>query len=255
MLRSLGIGDALEARVGNWLWLGMWTKIKKPFYNLYRRWFGTYLLDDPRPIHKSAPYTYYLPSKARQESVTVGDSVQLIFAGNPTGLKFGAERMWVDVTHVTSDFVLGNLANTPMDMPQLKLGQEIQFQPFHIIDFDTKRELPPESSQKQYWDRCFVDSCVVDGSVPVYYIYREDPDMDEPDDKYPDSGWRIRGDYRDISDEEFDAREAKYIALGKVLNADDSWIHLIDSPIGSAFMRNFETGEYEPYDRTSDDDD
>lgn len=234
----------------------MWTAIKKPFYNLYRRWFGIYELEDPRIVHKEAPYTFYLPSEMRQDSVAVGDCVQLVFRSIPTGLKYGGERMWVDVIGRTPSCVVGKLANIPTDMPQLRLGKIIHFQPFHIIDFDTKRDLPAdEPAQKQYWDRCFVDRCVLDEGVPVYYVYREQLDMDEPGDKYPDSGWRIRGDYRDITDEELDARKAQYIALGKVLNADDSWLHLIDAPIGSAFMRNFETGEYEPYDRDADNDD
>lgn len=234
----------------------MWTEINKLFYNLYRRWFGTYTLDDPRIVHKEAPYTYYLPSKVRQNSVTAGDSVQLVFKSIPQGLEFGGERMWVGVTEVMSDFVMGKLENIPVDIPQLTLGKVIRFQPFHIIDFKTTRDLPAdEPSQKQYWHRCFVDRCILDDNVPVYYIYREEPDMDEPGDEYPDSGWRIRGDYRNISDEEFSARGASYIALGKVLNADDSWLHLIDAPIGSAFIRNFETGEYEPYDRDADNDD
>jgi hypothetical protein len=41
-------------------------------------------------------------------------------------------------------------------------------------------------------------------------------------------------------------RGAAYVALGAVLNRDDSWLELIDAPIGSAFMRDFETGAYEP---------
>jgi len=40
----------------------------------------------------------------------------------------------------------------------------------------------------------------------------------------------------------------EYIAIGKVLNADDSWLHLIDSAVGSAWLRNFQTGTYEPLD-------
>ena len=233
----------------------MFRWLPKPVYNLWRRYFGTYTLDDPRPVAKEAPYTFYLPSKVLQDSVAPGDCVQLSFTGYPPGLVYGGgERMWVDVVFVAEDFVTGHLANIPYDMPQLKRGDVVKFQPFQIIDFDTKRELPVESPQKQYWDRCLVDQCVLDREQPVYYIYREEPDMAQEGDKYPDSGWRIRGDYRDITDEELEARKAQYIALGKVLNADDSWIHLIDSPVGSAFMKNFETGVYEPYDRSPSDD-
>ncbi|WP_423603110.1 immunity protein Imm33 domain-containing protein [Sphingomonas sp. MS122] len=70
--------------------------------------------------------------------------------------------------------------------------------------------------------------------------------MGEPDDTYPDSGWRIRGDYRNISDTEVDEREAAYVALGAVLNRDDSWIRLIDEPVGARFIRNWETDAFEP---------
>ena len=227
----------------------MFTWLPKPIYNLYRRYFGTYVLDDPRPTKLGAPYTFYLPSEALQASVMPGDSVQLVFSGQPAGLKFGGERMWVDVTEVGSGGVVGKLANSPFDMPQLKLGDTVRFQPFHIIDFKTDRELLNEPPQPQYWERCMVDKCVLDENVPVYYLYREEPDMAQEGDKYPDSGWRIRGDYRGLSDAEIEARPASYIALGKVLNVDDSWLHLMDSPIGSAFMKNFETGVFGPYDR------
>ena len=233
----------------------MWKPLH-PLYNVYRRWFGRYTLDDPRPIQREAPYTYYLPTVVRLESIQAGDRVQLLFRSEPHGLKYDIERMWVEVEAVTGDDLKGKLLNKPFDMPQLKLGSRIAFKRYNAIDISSDRELPPDSPQvKQYWDRCIVDKCVLYDSVPVYYIYREEPDMAQPDDKYPDSGWRIRGDYRHISDDELEARKASYIALGKVLNADDSWLHLIDSPIGSAFMRNFETGEYEPYERSVSDED
>lgn len=232
----------------------MWKPLH-PLYNFYRRYFGRYELEDPRPIAHSAPYTYYLPSSERQNSVASGDLVQLLFNGKPMSLKYGTERMWVKVTSVTSSGCTGDLSNDPYDMPQLKHGDKISFQPFHIIDFKTERDLPEETPTPQFWDRCMVDRCVLDEAVPVYYLYREEPDLMEDDDEYGDTGWRIRGDYRSISDEEFEARKATYIAVGKVLNADDSWLHLIDEPTGSAFMRNFETGEYEPYERGSHDDD
>lgn len=175
-----------------------------------------------------------------------GDDVKLIIQSKPQGLKYDAERMWVRVREVTPSGLCGELNNEAFDMPQLELGHSIRFQAFHIIDIDTDRTLPDELPRKEYWDRCIVDRCVLDDGVPVSFIYREEPDLAQPDDKYPDSGWRVRGDYRDISEEELESRDVTYIALGKVLNVDDSWLDLIDSPIGSAFLRNFETGQYEP---------
>ncbi|OYW82483.1 MAG: hypothetical protein B7Z26_03110 [Asticcacaulis sp. 32-58-5] len=227
--------------------------LRNKIYNLYRRWFGRYTLDDPRINAKEAPYTYYIPSSARTEAVQPGDSVQLVFRGHPGGQKWDVERMWVEVTARTDAGFEGNLDNDPSDMPQLKAGDFVRFQPFHVISIQTERDQLSEPASRTYWERCMVDKCVREEKTPVYYLYREEPDMDEPDDEYPDSGWRIRGDYRHISDDELDARKAEYIAIGKVLNADDSWLHLIDEPIGSAFMRNFDTGEYEVYDRASHD--
>lgn len=229
----------------------MWQDLKDRIYNLRRRLFGRYELDDPRLIRKEARYTYYLPSEVQLKAASAGDHVQLLFRSVPPGLKYGVERMWVEVVSVENTNLTGKLLNKPFDMPQLKVGAAIHFQRFHIIDITSDRPLPEDPPRREYWDRCMVDRCVLDRSEPVYYIYREEPDLMEDDDEYADSGWRIRGDYRHISDDELQARKAAYVALGAVLNTDDSWLHLIDSPIDTAFIRNFETGEYEPYDRQS----
>jgi hypothetical protein len=126
----------------------------------------------------------------------------------------------------------------------------VTFQRHHVIDCiwsDERQERPPAPpSRRDYWDRCLVDRCVTDDRIPVHFLYREVPDLAEDDDEYPDSGWRIRGDYRGLADEEIDARECQYIAIGPVLNVDDSWLHLVDAPIGSRFIRNWETSEFEP---------
>lgn len=183
-----------------------------------------------------------------------GDLVQVIIASIPISLQYGAERMWCTVDRIDGEDVYGSLDNEPFDIPQLTYGEKVRFKIWHIIDYqylegdvkDPHRDAHlPEMEEKQIWDRCMVDSCVVDESVPVEYIYKEEPDLGSEDDKFPDSGWRIRGDARGVSDSALESREAKYIAIGVVLNKDDSWLHLLDAPVGCSFMRNFDTGEYE----------
>lgn len=213
-----------------------------------RRWFGTYTIDDPRQIADSAPYTYFLPSENELLALAPGDLAKLVFRSDPPGPLFDAERMWVEINGIDGDALTGALDNSPSDMPQLKPGAAVRFKRSDVIDilWDEARAVSPPSTPKrrEYWDRCLADACVVDDKAAVYYLYREAEDLTEADDAYPDSGWRIRGDYRNISEAELEAREVRYLALGVVLNADDSWLHLIDAPIGSAFIRDGETNEF-----------
>lgn len=219
-------------------------------YNLWRRWFGRYEIDDPRPIAESAPYTFFLPSENEVLALEPGDLAKIVFRSIPPGREWDAERMWVLITAVDGEDLTGTLDNHPSDMPQLSTGDEVRFRRSHVIALDWGEERsvppPPQAEHREYWERCLVDCCVVDDGIEIEYIYREEPDMADPDDAYPDSGWRIRGDFRDIDDAELEDRKFEYIALGVVLNRDDSWLRLIDSPIGAAFMRNWETGLFEP---------
>ncbi|MBV9884831.1 MAG: DUF2185 domain-containing protein [Sphingomonadaceae bacterium] len=211
---------------------------------------GSYVLDDPRPIASEAPYTYYLPPPEELAAIGKGDLVQLVFRPVPTRDKWGAERMWVTVTGTRGNGLVGTLDTTPDDMPFLKPGDPVAFERFHIIDCiwaEERPEPPPLVPRKRsYWDRCVVERCVTEDKVPVHYLYREEPCLTEEGDEDPDSGWRIRGDYRGLTDEEVDARDTRYLALGRVLNVDDSWLHLIDAPVGSAFIRDWETGNFIP---------
>jgi hypothetical protein len=225
--------------------------LKAIFSRLHRKYLGRYAIDDPREIAERSPYTFHLPSENELLALQPGDIAKLTIRSIPPSPLYGAERMWVTIRAVNGDSLTGGLDNIPFDMPQLPLGAVIAFRRSDIIDIRwcAPRSVvaPKAPPRREYWDRCFVDRCVTEDRVPIHYLYREEPEHDD-EDKFPDSGWRIRGDYRDLDDEALDARTLEYVALARVLNADDSWLHLIDAPVGSAFLRNWETGGFEPAD-------
>jgi hypothetical protein len=203
-----------------------------------------YVLLDPRPIAKEAPYTFFLPPPQWVAAVKPGDKVYLDFEAVPRRTKWESERMWVVVSERNGDHLVGVLDHEPDDMPGVSKGEVVAFETWHILQIDladpeANARLP--DGTREYWERCLVDQAVIDGELQVEYIYREAPDPDRANDDVPDSGWRIRGDMRDCTDDEIGARAAAYVALGAVLNQDDSWLHLIDEPVGAAFERDFDT--------------
>lgn len=208
-----------------------------------------YEIVDPRPVAASARYTYFLPPAERVAAVGVGDLVQVTVRAVPPSKKWDAERIWIKVLAADSEWLEGTLDSLADDMPPLPLGTIMRIPRTHVInvDFDDPaKDKAFPSSNREFWERCVVDQAVLDGSLLVHFVYREAPELTQETDRFPDSGWRIRADMRGVTEEDLAKREFEYVALGAVLNAEDSWIHLIDAPIGSAFIRNFETGEYEP---------
>jgi hypothetical protein len=198
---------------------------------------------DPRPNAASAPYTFFLPDPELIEAICKGDHVKAIIRAVPPSEKYDAERMWIRITSARSDWLEGTLDSQPRDMPKLLLGAILHLPRSHVIDVvlaDPARMPPTVKPRREYWARCMVDQCVLDRELKVGYIYREAPNMTKEGDKFPDSGWRIRGDTRGALTEHLRSRKAAYVALGAVLNRDDSWLHLIDEPVGARFEKDFE---------------
>lgn len=216
---------------------------------MLRRRFGTVSIDDPRENAAVAPYTFFLPSENELLAIVPGDQVKIIVRSHPPSPEWDAERMWFTVTVASGEHLTGTLDNQPHDIPQLLPGAMLRFRRSDVTDIiwgaDRLTAPPRPTPRREYWDRCLVDQCVLDGDALVHFLYREQPDPATLDDEYPDSGWRIRGDYRNVDDAELDDREVAYVALGAVLNRDDRWLHLIDAPIGSGFIRDWTSHRFD----------
>ena len=157
-----------------------------------------------------------------------GDLVKLAFefaheAGHTSG-----ERMWVEILSRSGDSFVGRLDNEPQACPDLKLDDRLEFAANHVIS--TELDDPKADAMDRFFQRCFVTAAVIREGRPVGRLYREDPDASD------DSGWRLlTGDESD--DYLNDSGNVLYIAIGAVLNRDDSFVSLLDSPVGSAFER------------------
>lgn len=202
---------------------------------------------DPRPIAASAPYTFFLPDLELLRAIAEGDHVQAVIRAVPPSEMYDAERMWVRINSIEADWLEGDLDSEPLDMPNLPRGSTIRLPLSHVINViinDPRRAaaLTIKPKQRSYWDRCLVDQAILDGELTVEYIYREAADLTKEGDRFPDSGWRIRGDTRGSLRDQIGSREVAYVALGAVLNRDDSWLHLIDEPTGARFEKDYARG-------------
>lgn len=192
-----------------------------------------------------------MPFAVELKALRPGDGVQAIFRQTEGETKYDAERMWVLIERIEDEVVFGTLDNDPHDMPLIEAGMPVAIPLTHVIStaFSKTNPRPEAPERREYWDRCMVDSCVLEGRSHVDYLYRETPDLTRDDDKYPDSGWRFRGTPEAV--EADDEREDKfhYIAIGKVLNQDDRWIHLINEEPGVAFQWDEDEQDYIKFER------
>ena len=199
----------------------------------------SYNIVDPRPLQAAAPYTFYLPSEAALAHLAPGDLVKLMIASTSPDPTYEAERMWVILTERTGDTFTGLLDNQPEDIPGLALGDRLRFAAHTVLDiiWDTPETAPDDPDTTSAWlARCLVDSAVIEGRARVGFLFRDPPDTPENAD-YPDTGWCLRAHEDDVTAVELDAENIVYVALGAVLNHDDSFIDLLEAQPGSAFEK------------------
>jgi hypothetical protein len=183
-------------------------------------------------------YTFFKPAAETIAKIAVGENVKLIFrfqSDDPEAP--GAERMWVLVDEIAADNRFrGRLDNDPRYIKDLRAGDPIEFETCNIINTEHEE---PDNIVERYIKRCFVTNRVLRDGVLVGYLYREEPEHED------DSGWRITAN--DESDEYMDdSANSAYVSLGAVLNEDASFVHLLDSPAGSAFIRDPDTATFSP---------
>lgn len=178
---------------------------------------------------REAPYTFYRPSDEILAALKPGHLVKLAFdLASPGPSAQGGERMWVVVTDRQADRFSGTLDNEPVVCTDLAHGDLIEFESIHIIDTELRDSKADEHDR--FFLRCLVSRRVLDDHHAVNYLCRDEPANPE------DSGWQLlAGDESD--DYVDDADNIAVVAIGVLLNRDDSFLPLLESPPGSAFER------------------
>ena len=190
-------------------------------------------LEDTRELAEAAPYTFYVPSPEVIARLHTGDMVKLIFRYDEDDES--GEALWLRLSEIDGDEFIGLLDSSPAATPELQVGDEIEFNVYHIVD--TQLDDPVPNIVQQYAPGCYVTRRVYDDEQPVGALYRESPD--ETEEEIPDfSGWNIMAgdeddDYLDNPD------NWVYVSLGSVLDIDDRIIDVLDAPYDSEF-------EYDP---------
>ncbi|PUB08157.1 DUF2185 domain-containing protein [Paenisporosarcina sp. OV554] len=190
----------------------------------------SWYLDSVYERNKESPYTFYAPSKEVIEMLNIGDIVKLIFVETDNDGYVG-ERMWVEINHMQGKNFKGILTNVPLNLKDLKNGQEIIFQTEHICD--TEYEDPTSSE----WDYYFNAKIIVSNDVlernEFNFMLRDNPKDEQ------DSGWSVLSGYED---DEFlnNPDNLQYISIGEILNIDDSILSFIEAQPLCAYERNDE---------------
>jgi hypothetical protein len=121
--RPLWVAEQIEIAISEGLWGRLvWAASGRIIY----RWH----LRSGVESHEKFPETFWIPPAEIKAAIEPGYSVRLAF--DVRGV--GGERMWVRVTGVEGDQLVGELKNSPLGIPRLYMGDEIKFNRDHILD-------------------------------------------------------------------------------------------------------------------------
>lgn len=198
----------------------------------------SWTLENADEVAAASRYTFFKSPRETISLVRPDEVVKLIFvfdSENPEAPR--AERMWVIVDQVGPDgHFIGRLDNEPEWIEDLKLGDEVTFDARHIINTEHDSD---DNIVERYVKRCFVTQRILRDGAKVAYLYCEEPDNEN------DSGWRFTAN--DESDEYMDdPKNVAFVSVGLVLSKDDSFINLLDSPVGASFVRDVRTQAFVP---------
>eukprot|EP01132_Coremiostelium_polycephalum_P005508 gene5508-6862_t len=134
---------------------------------------------------------------------------------------------------------IGVLDNKPFKLQSIKLGDTVEFQSFNIISIYDQPNLNnpinrlPLEIQPIVDQLCLVSNKIIIDKLKAGYMFREEPAF------LNDSGWRVFNG--DESDEYMDNRQNfQTVSMAAVLNVDDSFLHLLPSPIDSVFELDYD---------------
>jgi len=201
----------------------------------------SWYLDHPADIAAQARYTFRLPTPEALARVAPGQTVTLLFRFDPSESAdpeaSGVERLPVRVAASTGDgSFVGRLDAPPAFIEDLRQGDPVLFRPSHILQTEHDHL---DDRLARFLPRCFVTKRVLMEGARIGCLYREEP-MEEID-----SGWRLMAG--DESAGYLDSTgNTLYLSLGSVLNHDDSFLHLLEAPVGSAFRRATPEEEFVP---------
>lgn len=186
--------------------------------------------------NKAKPYTYYIPSKWVIGKLEIGHKVKLLFEGKTYDGEAQIEKMWVEITEQANGVYKGNLLDQPVMLEGLFRGTQVTFEVEHIID----TELQDNTLKK--WDYYFDNRILVSQDVldrKEYNIFVKSKVSKAIEGKLIDTGCIVLSGYENKEYLE-DVNNFQFIAIGVILNIDNSILKYVDKNPRSLYIRDKE---------------